>query len=294
MRGCSRPFIPWNCREEISLIMASFPACSAQDALAALRLHQEWGVDAVMEDMPWDVWGESLVLPDRVRARQKAAAPVEKPSASRRVVRGRDEVLADIAAARDVAALLKASQQLPGVGLMRTAKHHLAPVIVEGAPFLLVGDVPNEDEDRHGTLFAGPMGALLDRILASIGLKRSQLSMAPAIPWRPPGGQRASQRDVEACLPILHRAVALARPRRIVTMGSTPAAMLLQNTSRLSQLRGRWHEAHVPGLEGGVPLLPLWHPAQLGETAGRRKALWADMLLLDATLSQEAAQAADS
>lgn len=263
--------------------MASFPACSAQDALAALRLHQEWGVDGLMEDMPWDVWEESPVQLRQSPVRPPA--PVRRPAAPRRVIKGLDEVLAEIATAKDVPALMKASQQLPGVSLMRTAKHHLAPVIVEDAPFLLVGDVPNEDEDRHGTLFAGPMGGLLDRILSSIGLERAQLSMAPAIPWRPPGGQRVSQRDVEACLPILHRAVALARPKRIVTMGSTPTFMLLQKTSRLSQLRGRWHEAHIPGLDEPVPLLPLWHPAQLGENAGRRKTLWVDMLFLGETLS---------
>lgn len=266
--------------------MASFPACSTQDALAALRLHQEWGIDGLMEDMPWDVWDESPVQLRRGLARSPVS-PVQRPVTPRRIVKGLEEVLAEIAGAQDAPALMKASQQLPGVSLMRTAKHHLAPVIVQDAPLLLVGDIPNEDEDRYGTLFAGPVGALLDKILSSVGLERAQLSMAPAIPWRPPGGQRVSQRDVEACLPILHKAVALARPRRIVTMGSTSAFMLLQKTSRLSQLRGRWHEAHIPGLEGPVPLLPLWHPAQLGENVGRRKALWGDMLLLGETLSTE-------
>ncbi len=264
--------------------MTSPPAYPVQDVLAALRLHQEWGVDGLMEDMPWNVWEESPVASMRERTRQPLAQ--ERPKmASRPVVKGHDEVLAEIAGARDVEALTRASQNLPGISLMRTAKHHLAPVIVEEAPFLLVGEVPNEDEDRHGILFAGAAGQLLEKILASVGLKGGQLSMAPAIPWRPPGGQRVSQRDLEVCLPVLHRAVALARPRRIVTMGATPAWMLLRKSSRLGQLRGRWHEAEIPGIEGTVPLLPLWHPSQLGENAGRRKTLWSDMLLLDETLS---------
>ena len=279
--------VPQSRREKESLsIMASSPAYPVQDALAALRLHQEWGVDGIMEDMPWDVWEESPVASTRSRE-VKQHAPVRRQAVPSQAVKNREDVQAEIAGARDAEALMKASQNLPGISLMRMAKHHLAPVLVEGAPFLLVGDVPNEDEDRYGTLFAGPMGTLLDRILASVGLKRAQLSMAPAIPWRPPGGQRVSQRDLEVCLPVLHRAVALAKPRRIVTMGTTPAWMLLRKNARLNQLRGRWHEVEIPGLEGTVPLLPLWHPAQLGENAGRRKTLWADMLLLDETLSSE-------
>lgn len=271
--------------------MASSPALPAQDVLAALRLHQEWGVDGIMEDMPWDVWEDSPV--SSIRARETRPAPpvaqqMTQQQVPRRGLKSREAVLSEIAGAPDVEALMKASLNLPGISLMRMAKHHLAPVLVEGAPFLLVGEVPNEDEDRHGILFAGAMGTLLDRILASVGLERAQLSMAPAIPWRPPGGQRVSQRDLEACLPVLQRAVALAKPRRIVTMGATPAWMLLQKSSRLSQLRGRWHEADIPGLEEKVPLLPLWHPAQLGGNAGRRKTLWADMLLLAGTLFPEA------
>ncbi|MCX5618154.1 uracil-DNA glycosylase [Bombella sp. TMW 2.2543] len=271
--------------------MASFPAYPVQDALAALRLHQEWGIDGVMEDMPWDVWEDSPALPERLKTRPAPAAVAgqgrARPVSPQRTARSMDDVLAALASAQDRDALVKASQQIPGVSLERTAKHHLAPVFVKDAPFLLVGEVPNEDEDRYGTLFAGDAGQMLERVLASIGLQRSMLSMAPAIPWRPPGGQRVSQRELEACLPILHRTIVLARPQRIVTMGPTPAWMLLQKTARLSQLRGRWHEVRIPGLEGPVPLLPLWHPAQLGENAGRRKALWADLLCLDETLFPE-------
>ncbi|MCX5615004.1 uracil-DNA glycosylase [Bombella saccharophila] len=251
--------------------------------LAALHLHQEWGVDDLIEDHSWDVWEERSIQRDPPPKGQ----PIVMAAPARENVKGAEDVLAALATAQDVETLKQVSQHIPGITLARTAKHHLAPVLVKDAPFLLIGDVPNEDEDRHGTLFAGEMGVLLGRILASIGLKRDQLSMAPAIPWRPPGGQRASQRELELCLPVLQRIVALAKPQRIVTMGTIPAGMLLhQEGPRLSQLRGRWHEAMIPGFAQPIPLLPLWHPAQLGDNAGRRRHLWHDLLLLEASLQK--------
>jgi len=52
---------------------------------------------------------------------------------------------------------------------------------------LLIGDAPGAAEDRAGTPFAGPGGAYLDRMLASIALTREQLLLTSLIPWRPPG-----------------------------------------------------------------------------------------------------------
>lgn len=67
-------------------------------------------------------------------------------------------------------------------------------------------------------------------------------------------------------------------------MGVTPAQMLLRTSSRLAQLRGRWHDVEVPGLTGTVPVLPLLHPLQLEAGPKIRENLWKDMLLLAETL----------
>ena len=39
---------------------------------------------------------------------------------------------------------------------------------------MLIGEAPGDAEDRSGTPFDGPAGALLDRMLPSIGLDRGQ------------------------------------------------------------------------------------------------------------------------
>lgn len=276
--------------------MTAHSASLSQEILAALALHQQWGVDGVMEDIPWDVWEET---PSPVAKLQKSrgqggsvhvAAPIagvrkdkaETAQPAEAQVVHKERI--DFSQARNIAELVQQSQKIEGISLARTAMHHLVPVFVEEAPFLLVGDVPNADEDRSGQLFAGQGGILLDKILASIGVQKEQLHRAPAIPWRPPGGQRVSKRELDVCLPILHRIISLCSPVRIVTMGVTPAQMLLRTSSRLAQLRGRWHDIEVPGLTGTVPVLPLLHPLQLEAGPKIRENLWKDMLLLAETL----------
>ena len=47
---------------------------------------------------------------------------------------------------------------------------------------MLIGEHPGEAEDRSGAPFAGPDGALLDRMLASVGLARDGTAADAADP----------------------------------------------------------------------------------------------------------------
>ena len=102
-----------------------------------------------------------------------------------------------------------------------------APALAWRAGLLLIGEPPGSDEDRAGTPFAGREGALLDKMLASIGLDRAGLLLAPLIPWRPPGGRTPNPGELTVCLPFLQRVVALASPRRVLLLGGLAARTLL-------------------------------------------------------------------
>ena len=68
---------------------------------------------------------------------------------------------------------------------------------------MFVGEAPGADEDRVGRPFVGRAGQLLDKMLAAIGLDRTQVYIANVVPWRPPGN-----RDTDAAgnggLPAIH------------------------------------------------------------------------------------------
>ena len=272
---------------------------SRADLLAALQLQYDWGVDEALCEMPVDRLSEATPqLPPRVSAERQDAAqrlpdafpegdgarlrPAKAVGASANGLSGRA-----VEEAPDLSTLMRLTEAPDDLFLARTATHRLEPVFVEGAPFMLIGEAPDADEDRSGTLFAGEGGALLEKMLRSAGLERGRISMAPALPWRPPGGRTPSDAEMQACLPLLLRTIALCRPGFLVTMGVTPLRMLVGPDAAVGRMRGRWTDVSVPGLATPLPLLPMRHPLQLRASAAARRNAWQDLLILMEKLSPE-------
>jgi DNA polymerase len=189
-------------------------------------------------------------------------------------------------AANTIAELRAALAGFEGCPLSTTATNL---VFADGNPdagLMLVGEGPGAEEDRAGRPFVGPSGQFLDRMLASIGLDRTQLLITNLIPWRPPGNRNPTDSEVLICLPFLLRHIALVRPRRLVLLGALAAKAILDDTSGIRRLRGRWTRAHIPGLDAPIPTLPMLHPAYLLRTPGAKREAWADLLLLRRTLDE--------
>ncbi|MQR99445.1 uracil-DNA glycosylase [Gluconobacter aidae] len=284
--------------------MTPQPVVSRAELLAALQLQYEWGADEALCELPVDRLSEAA--PRLSSARQPSAMVGRQATAGSFRETGREEGnaarqagarITGMAAgslstqalekAPDLPALMRLTEAPDDLFLARTATHRLEPVFVEDAPFMLIGEAPDADEDRSGTLFAGEAGSLLEKMLRSAGLERGQISMAPALPWRPPGGRTPSDTEMQACHPLLLRTIALCRPRFLVTMGVTPLKMLLGPDAAVGRLRGKWTEVLVPGLATPVPLLPMRHPLQLRASAAARRNAWQDLLILMEKLAPE-------
>jgi DNA polymerase len=156
------------------------------------------------------------------------------------------------------------------------------------AALMLIGEPPGEAEDRSGTPFAGPDGVLLDRMLASVGLNRDGLLLAPLIPWRPPGGRPPSAGEIAVCLPFLHRLIALAAPRRILLAGALAARTLLGPTRR--RAGPAWVDLSMSGLPGPIATLVMPSPSQVARTPSARRDAWAALRLLRRTLDADLAK----
>lgn len=280
--------------------MTPQPVVSRAELLAALQLQYEWGADEALCEMPVDRLSEAPPqLPPRIEVERSESGrrPVEGPAMQQDgsrppVVKAGKASSGGMSSqmveeAPDLSTLMRLTEAPDDLFLARTATHRLEPVFVAGAAFMLIGEAPDADEDRSGMLFAGEAGALLEKMLRSAGLKRDQISMAPALPWRPPGGRTPSDTEMQACQPLLMRTIALCRPGFLVTMGVTPLKMLLGPDAAVGRLRGRWTEVSVPGLATPLPLLPMRHPLQLRASAAARRNAWQDLLILMEKLTPE-------
>ncbi len=146
-----------------------------------------------------------------------------------------------------------------------------------GAHIMIIGDVPSREDDDAGKSFSGAAGELLDNMLKSIGLSRSEtVYMTNLMPWRPPN---RPLRDEEISLfkPFLLRHIELANPEILVVMGRAGLKAIFGQKAR-SVHRGQWHQA----LNKQVLLMD--HPALLLSEPLRKRDAWTDLLSLKSVL----------
>lgn len=114
---------------------------------------------------------------------------------------------------------------------------------VPGARVMIVGEAPGRDEDRQGKPFVGRAGQLLDKMLAAIGLSRSEnVYITNVLPWRPPQNRDPRPGEIAMMKPFLARHIALADPDLLVIVGNISCNALLGKTG-ITRLRGHWAEA---------------------------------------------------
>ena len=150
----------------------------------------------------------------------------------------------------------------------------------EKAEWMLVGEAPGSEEDRLGEPFVGQAGKLLDNMLASIALSRSNnVYIANVLKCRPPGNRNPEPDEVEQCAPYLLRQIGLVRPKLIVAMGRFAAQTLLGTEATIASLRGKVHRY------AGVPLIVTYHPAYLLRNLPDKAKAWADLLFAAKTIA---------
>ncbi len=243
-----------------------------------LRLQIEWGADEALDTDPVDRLRPAAPPPPAIVAKRPEPIAPDPPRGT-----PAERAVAAAAAADNLDALKAAIAAFDGCALRETAGHL---VFAEGNPdagLLVIGDPPGADEDRTGHVFAGREGALLDKMLASIGLTREHMLLAPLIPWRPPGGRPANAGEVMVCLPFLHRLIALTRPTRLVLLGLQAANAILPPTARRRRAAPSWVDCAAPVTQTALALPGLG--ALLKNPLERRDA-WAGLRLLRRTLDE--------
>lgn len=139
------------------------------------------------------------------------------------------------------------------------------------ADLMFIGEAPGADEDAQGKPFVGRAGQLLTKIIEAVGMKREEVFICNILKCRPPNNRRPTAEEVELCTPYLNKQIALVKPKFIICLGLTAAQWLLQTTSSLGTLRGRFHEFQ------GIKLIVTYHPAALLRNPEWKKPTWEDM-----------------
>jgi DNA polymerase len=261
-----------------------------------LEFYASAGVDEALLEHPVDRFAAAATVragnavtpqPAAIAASPVRAAPVAAARAESAAVVP-DEAQAN--RARELAASAGSLDELKamlagfdGCNLKLTAKNLVFSDGNAAGPLMLVGEAPGRDEDLEGLPFVGRSGQLLDRILAAIGLDRTQAYIANVVPWRPPGNRTPTPLETEICRPFIERQIELANPRVLVALGGPSAKLLLDTSEGILRLRGSWR-VHRTRSGREIPTMPTLHPAYLLRNPAHKKLAWRDFLEVKARL----------
>ncbi len=122
------------------------------------------------------------------------------------------------------------------------------------ADIFFIGEGPGFYEDREGVPFVGRAGALLNRMLDGIGIRRDDVYVTNMVKCRPPNNRDPLPAEIESCKPFLDEQLNMVRPKVIVTLGRYSFSKFFPGEA-ISRARGK------PRSWNGLVVYPMYHPA---------------------------------
>ena len=134
-----------------------------------------------------------------------------------------------------------------------------------GAPVMMIGEAPGEQESLQGRPFVGKAGKNLDAFLEQAGMDRASLYVTNVVKFRPTRRSEAgrvvnrppTQEELKLFLPWLLKEIELVDPRYIITLGNVPLKALTGRGSVIGDMHGRFIEWQ------GRRLFAMYHPASV-------------------------------
>src|SRR5438067_7591714 len=142
------------------------------------------------------------------------------------------------------------------------------------ADLMFVGEAPGFHEDQQGLPFVGQAGKLLDKLLAGIGLERSDVYVVNTLKCRPPGNRDPQPEEKATCEPWLFKQIELIQPKLIATLGNHATKQLSGKETGITRVHGREQRVRYGSVD--VILYPLYHPAAALYTPAMLKVLEED------------------
>lgn len=178
--------------------------------------------------------------------------------------------------------LKKVVNEFDGCNLKKMATN---TVFADGNPqsqIMVIGEAPGNHEDLSGVPFCGDSGQMLDDMLRSINLKRSEhYYITNVIFWRPPGNRRPTDEELSICRPFVERHIELFKPKIIVIVGATAMSALLDIDEPITKIRGQIIDYAPQFLTQASKIMTIFHPSFLMRQSIKKKLAWQDMLALE-------------
>jgi len=274
--------------------VSSAQSLTLNELFQLMHFYAEAGVETLLEDEPQDRFAEFAALAAQRTAAAMASVeqsatpagrsaltrpsppPAVRPNVAIPDAEAAAEARRVAAEAASVDALAAAVAGFTGCNLRNSARN---TVFLRGDPaaeIVIAAGMPSADDDRDGGPFAGQAGAMLERMLAGIGLAPDKAMLINLIPWRPPGNRMPTPHELDICRPFGMRLIELMRPKAVLALGNFSARFFSGSTETIHALRGRWLEAEIGGKP--VRIMATFHPQDLVAAPPCKRLAWQDLL----------------
>jgi len=123
------------------------------------------------------------------------------------------------------------------------------------AKVMFVGEAPGRKENEEGLPFVGASGKLLNELLLSIKLPRSEVYITNIVKYRPPDNRDPSNTEKKAFQPFLLQQIDIIGPDVVCPLGRHATSMLTVGKVEISKLHGTAIKSCA------YTIVPLYHPA---------------------------------
>jgi uracil-DNA glycosylase family 4 len=164
-------------------------------------------------------------------------------------------------------------------GLCETRTHAVPGEGPPNADIMFIGEGPGFHEDQQARPFVGAAGKFLEEMLASIGLRRSEVYITNVLKCRPPGNRDPLPDEVDACRAYLLRQIELIDPKLIVTLGRFSLSWFFPRDS-ISKVHGSLRRL------GSRYFMHLYHPAAALHAGNLRKTIQEDFSRIPSALDK--------
>jgi uracil-DNA glycosylase len=141
------------------------------------------------------------------------------------------------------------------------------------ADVVIIGESPGAPDADSEKPFMGPVGDLLVKILAAIGLKREDVYLTNVVKFISAGDELTPD-IIKFFTPYLSREILAIKPKVIISLGNTPTKALLNTKKSITQTRGEFYDFH------GIKLMPTFNPAYLLRDPTKKREVWEDMKMI--------------
>ncbi|MFA6898423.1 MAG: uracil-DNA glycosylase [Candidatus Paceibacterota bacterium] len=141
------------------------------------------------------------------------------------------------------------------------------PVIGEGSHdsrIMFVGEAPGRNEAKTGRPFCGAAGKILDELLDSVKIPRTEVYITNIVKDRPQENRDPSPEEIEIYGPFLDRQIEIIQPKIIAALGRYSYGYIMKKFDLDFEMEpiGKAHGKKYPAKAsyGDIHIVALYHP----------------------------------